>query len=40
MQLIVLRHHFTVKGIITTHKCPGWMQDHSYHERIYYTCRN
>jgi len=33
--LIVLRRHFMGKGIITTHKCPGWMQDRSYRERVY-----
>jgi len=32
---IVLRRHFTGKDIITTHKCPRWMQDCSYHERAY-----
>ena len=32
--LNVLWHHFMGKGIITTHKCPRWMQDGSYHERV------
>jgi hypothetical protein len=32
MHLIVL---LTGKSIITTHKCPEWMQDHSFRERFY-----
>jgi hypothetical protein len=26
--------HFTGKGIITTHKYPGWKKDRSYRERV------
>ena len=32
---IVLQHHMMRKVIIATHKCPGWMQDRSYRERVY-----
>ena len=33
--LIVLQRHMMGKVIIATHKCPGWMQGHSYRERVY-----